>query len=99
MAYRSARSTAGRPTTSIPAALARHWPGASRKPALPVQPRVSDPAADAARDAVEMLPKLAKVETITGIGSVSVMLHLQEAIQAAQQVMKHAKTPEGAVRN
>jgi hypothetical protein len=61
--------------------------------------RVSDPAADAAREAVETLPKLVTVETISGTGSISVMLHLQEAIQAAQQVMKHAKTPEGAVRN
>jgi hypothetical protein len=61
--------------------------------------RVSDPAVDAAREVVETLPKLVTVETITGTGPVSVMLHLQEAIQAAQQVMRYAKTPEGAVRN
>ncbi|MBV9250327.1 MAG: hypothetical protein JO227_13915 [Acetobacteraceae bacterium] len=62
--------------------------------------RTSDPAEDAAAEAVEKLPAVVKVEDITGThGPIPVIEKLGQCVRIAEKLIKHAETPEGGVRN
>lgn len=61
--------------------------------------RVPDPANDAAREAVAALPRFVTPETIAGTGPIALMDELRQCIEAARQLMGHARTPEGTVKN
>ena len=59
-----------------------------------------DPAAEAAREVGEILPRLASPgEIAAGGGPIAVMALLQNCVQAAVDTMRHAKTDDGRVRN
>jgi hypothetical protein len=76
-------------------ALARRVEGAAAARAA----RTSDPVAEVAHEVGELLPKSVTPDKIVGAGPISVMEYLQVAIGAASEVMKYARTPDGAVRN
>lgn len=62
--------------------------------------RTADPAADAAREAVEVLPPVPDVSTLVETGGVvSVVDKLRTCIAIAEELMNHARTEEGKPRN
>ena len=61
--------------------------------------RMPDPAADAAREAADLVP-VVTVADVAGTGSVIAFVEkLQECFRAADDLMAHAKTPDGKIRN
>ncbi len=61
--------------------------------------RSPNPAADAAAEVATKLPALVSPDDIVGAGgAINAIGQLQDCIRAAQQVMGHARTPEGGVR-
>ena len=61
--------------------------------------RTSDPAAEVAREVGELLPKSASPDKMIGSGPIPIMDHLHTVIHAAHEVMAHARTQDGKVRN
>ena len=61
--------------------------------------RSEDPSADAARAAGELLPVRASPSDMVGAGAIPVIERLRECLKVAEDLMRHARTPEGAIRN
>jgi hypothetical protein len=81
----------GRPTQ----ALARDVKAAAKARAK----RKRAPAADAAREIGKKLPVVVTVEDIAKHGTIQVIDQLHTCIQAAQDVLAHARTGDGKVKN
>jgi hypothetical protein len=61
--------------------------------------RAADPSADAAREVADKLPVPVRVEDVAGTGALGIIERLQHVLTAAEDVMKHARTEDGKVRN
>lgn len=61
--------------------------------------RSDAPAADVAREVATKLPAVVRVEDIAGTGTIPIISHLQECLQAARDVMRYARAEDGRVRN
>ena len=61
--------------------------------------RVADPAADAAREVVELLPVITTADIAGAGGVVEFTEKLGECVRVAEQVMAHARGQDGKIRN
>ena len=86
-------------SAAIPGAKA-HLARKLQMAALERSERVSDPSADAAREAAKRLPAVISMADIAGAGGmVEFTAKLQECVKVAEQVMKQARNPDGSIRN
>lgn len=67
--------------------------------ALERSDRVPDPAADAAREAVALLPVVTTADIAGAGGVVEFVATLNECLVVAKQLMAHARHPDGKIRN
>lgn len=62
--------------------------------------RAPDPAADAAREVVEVLPPIPRPDNVVNSGGVvGIYDELKTCIAVAKELMDHARTPEGKPKN
>jgi hypothetical protein len=81
----------GKPAQAITKAIKRRAAARAK--------RTKDPSADAAREAVELLPVMASPSDMMGGSAIPVIERLRECLKVAEDCMRHARTPEGAIRN
>jgi aminopeptidase N len=61
--------------------------------------RTSEPAADAAREIVAKLPKVVRIDDVASAGQIPVIERLNQCLQIADMLVKHAQTDDGRVKN
>lgn len=61
--------------------------------------RTPDPAADAAREAVDLLPKPITLPQVVATSPAEIEAQLATVITTVRDVLEYARTPEGKVRN